>query len=336
MQQIRIGVIGTGGMGGRHVNNLANEVAAAQVVALMDVDQARLQQVAAACGATHTFTDGNELINHPDVEAVLIAAPDRFHASLARACIAAGKPVLCEKPLATSAAEAYQVIEAEANGGRRLVQLGFMREYDPAHVKVNQIMASGALGQLIAFHGTHINPSPDQPRTIGDVITNSVVHDIHSARWMVGDEIASVYTNYVPSHPDRPETARLVMIQLQFRNGAIGYIECNADGGYGYEVDVKLTGATGSVQTNSLHSAVVRQSNQRSQWVEEDWLQRFHQAYIIEAREWVHSLQTGTPAGPSAWDGYVAMLVADACVASAQQGVSVAIKIPETPAIYRR
>ena len=57
---INIGVIGTGGMGGRHVHNLTHEVAAAQVMALMDVDQARLQEVAAACGATHTFSDGNE------------------------------------------------------------------------------------------------------------------------------------------------------------------------------------------------------------------------------------------------------------------------------------
>lgn len=118
---VRVGVIGTGGMGGRHARNLTNEVGAAQVVALSDVDAARLQQVAAEIGATHTFTDADALINHPDVEAVLIAAPDRFHAALARACILAGKPVLCEKPLALTAAEARQIVDAEVAGGRRLV-----------------------------------------------------------------------------------------------------------------------------------------------------------------------------------------------------------------------
>jgi myo-inositol 2-dehydrogenase / D-chiro-inositol 1-dehydrogenase len=336
MQQIQIGVIGTGGMGGRHVHNLTHEVAAAQVVALMDVKQARLQTVAAACGTTHTFTDGNELINHPAVEAVLIAAPDRFHAALTHACIAAGKPVFCEKPLATTAAEAYQVIEAEVAGGRRLVQLGFMREYDPAHVKVKRMIDSGELGKAVAFRGVHINPALPDPRTIEDVITNSAVHDIHSARWLMGDEISSVYTSYVPSHPDQPGTARLVLIQLHYRNGAIGQIECNAEGGYGYEVDVKMTGESGSVQTNSLQSAVVSRANQRGQWVEEDWLQRFDQAYIIEARAWVQALQTGVPTGPSAWDGYVAMIIADGCVESAKSGQPVAIKIPERPAIYQR
>ena len=84
MKPIRIGVIGMGGMGGRHVRNLTNEVAEAQVVALADVDQVRMKEVAAFCGATHTFSDGNALIHHPDVEAVLIAAPDRFHAAYRR------------------------------------------------------------------------------------------------------------------------------------------------------------------------------------------------------------------------------------------------------------
>ncbi|MFN8492910.1 MAG: Gfo/Idh/MocA family oxidoreductase [Caldilineaceae bacterium] len=333
---INVGVIGTGGMGGRHVHNLTQEVAAAQVFAVMDVDQARLREVATACGATYTFTDGYELINHPAVEAVLIAAPDRFHAPLVRACIVAGKPVFCEKPLATSAAEAYQVIEAEIAGGRRLVQLGFMREYDPAHVKVKQMMDSGALGKALAFRGVHINTALSDPRQVAEVITNSVVHDIHSARWLMGDEIVKVYTSYVPSKPDLPTTARLVLVQFHYRNGAIGHIECNVEAGYGYEVDVKLAGENGSVQTNSLQSAFVSQSNQRGQWVEEDWLQRFDTAYRLEAKAWVNALQTGVPTGPTAWDGYMAMRVADACIESAQSGKAVAVSLPEMAAIYQR
>lgn len=335
-RNIKIGVIGTGGMGGRHVRNLTTEVAGAQVVALMDVDQARMNEVATFCGATHTFTDGNELINHPAVEAVLIAAPDRFHAALAKACIAAGKPVLCEKPLATTAAEACKVVEAEVAGGRRLVQLGFMREYDPAHMRVKQLIDSGELGKATAFRGVHINPSTPEPRQVDEVITNSVVHDIHSARWLMSDEIVQVYTSYAAYSAELPTTAQVVLVQLQYRHGGVGQIECNADAGYGYEVDVKLTGTLGSVQTNSLQSPLVSRSNQRGQWVEEDWLQRFERAYILEAKAWVDSLQKGNAGGPSAWDGYVAMLVADACVESARSGKAVAVTMPATPAIYAK
>ena len=70
--------------------------------------------------------------------------------------------------------------------------------------------------------------------------------------------------------------------------------------------------------------------------MEEDWLQRFERAYIIEAKAWVDSLQKGIPTGPSAWDGYVAMIVADACVESAKSGNAVNVEIPATPAIYKK
>ena len=333
---VQVGVIGAGGMGGRHARNLTNEVAAAQVVALADVDMTRLQEVAAECGAAHTFADANDLIRHPGVEAVLVAAPDRFHAALTAACIAAGKPVLCEKPLALTAAEALKIVEAEVAHGRRLVQVGLMREYDPAHLRVKQLIDSGALGKALAFHGSHINGGTLSWRTVEDVVTNSAVHDLHSARWMMGDEIVRVCTSHVPYSADRPDTARLMLIQLQYRGGAVGLIECNMEAGYGYEVDVKMTGETGTAQTNSLRSAVVSQKNQCGQWVEEDWLQRFDTAYIDEVRAWIHAVQRGAPTGPSAWDGYVSMLVADACIASAKAGQPVDVAIPEVAAIYKR
>ncbi|GIK71870.1 MAG: inositol 2-dehydrogenase [Chloroflexota bacterium] len=336
MKQIQIGVIGVGGMGERHARNLTQEVGAARVVALSDVDAERTAYVAAMCGADHTFTDGFDLIHHPDVEAVLIAAPDRFHASLTQACLDAGKPVLCEKPLAQSAAEAKRLVDAEVAGGRRLIQVGLMREYDPAHLKVKQMIDSGALGKALAFGGVHVNAGSLTPRTIEDVIVNSAVHDLHSARWMMGDEVVRVYTSYAPYRADHLDTARLVLIQLHFRSGAVGHIECNVEAGYGYEVDVKLTGERGSVETSSLQSAVVRANNQRGQWVEEDWLQRFEVAYIHEVRAWVHSLQAGVATGPSAWDGFVSLLVADACIASAKSGQPVDVDIPAMAEMYRR
>jgi len=323
-------------MGERHVRNLTQEVGAARVVALSDVDAARVAQVAAMCDADHTFTNGSDLIRHPDVEAVLIAAPDRFHATLVQACLDAGKPVLCEKPLAQSAAEAKRLVDAEVASGRRLIQVGLMREYDPAHLKVKQMIDSGALGKALAFHGVHVNVGSLTPRTIEDVIVNSAVHDLHSARWMMGDEVSRVHVAYVPYSADRPDTARLVLIQLHFRSGAVGHIECNVEAGYGYEVDVKLTGERGAVETNSLQSAVVRANNQRGQWVEQDWLQRFETAYIHEVRAWVHSLQAGVAAGPSAWDGYMALVVADACIASAKMGQPVNVDIPIMAEMYRR
>lgn len=321
-------------MGARHASNLTYLVAAAEVAAIMDVDQARAEEIAARCGGARIYTDAERLISTPEVDAVVIAAPNRFHAELTRACIAAGKPVLCEKPLATGGEEAREVVDAEVAGGRRLVQVGLMRQFDPAHVAVKRVSDSGAQGNALIFRSVHINPSSGGAPSLGDVITGSLIHDIHSARWMMGDEIVRVHTSFIPFSSDQPQSARYVMIQLEFASGALGGLECNADAGYGYEIQVSITGETGVVHSSPLQSPVVRHSNASGQWVEEDWLQRFREAYIIEGQAWVQSILDGEATGPSAWDGYVSIVVADACIESGLKGEPVAVRLPERPAIY--
>jgi myo-inositol 2-dehydrogenase/D-chiro-inositol 1-dehydrogenase len=332
---LNVGVIGVGGMGGRHARNLTREVPGVQIVALMDLDDARMDAVAAETGAHLRFTDGHALIDHPDVDAVVIAVPDRFHAALARHCIDAGKPVLCEKPLAVSAAEALTVVEAELAAGQRLLQLGFMREFDPAHTRVRDACARGDIGPLRIFRSMHSGVNTGAPRTIEDVITNSAIHDIHSARWLMPGEITRVFTTRVAA-PDKPDTANAVLITLEFADGAVGLIDCNVDSGYGYEVDVSISGAHGVASTNALQSAVVRRANRREQWIEDDWLQRFDVAYIAEARAWAQSVRSGTPIGPSAWDGYMSQVVADACIASARSGLPQAVPAVVIPNLYRK
>ena len=242
--------------------------------------------------------------------------------------------MLCEKPLATRGEDAKAVVDAELAAGKRLVQVGFMREYDPAHIGVKRVSDSGDQGKALVFRSVHVNAAKDLFRSLEDSITNSAIHDIHSARWMMGEEIARVHTAYIPCSPSLPHSARFVMIQLQYRNGALGGIECNAEAGYGYEITVSITGETGMVQTSPLSSPVVRHSYASSQRVEEDWLQRFRVAYIDEAQAWVQSVIDGKATGPSAWDGYASILVADASIESGKSGLPVDVDVPQRPAIY--
>jgi myo-inositol 2-dehydrogenase/D-chiro-inositol 1-dehydrogenase len=155
---VGVGVIGTGAIGSLHARNLAHRTPAAQVVAVMDIDRERVEAVAAECGGARVYTDASALIADEDVEAVLIASPDATHAELTIACIKAGKPTLCEKPLGTSLADAEQVLQTEIAGGRRTVQVGFMREYDPAHKDLMELMARGEIGQALRFRGVHPDP----------------------------------------------------------------------------------------------------------------------------------------------------------------------------------
>ena len=118
------------------------------------------------------------------------------------------------------------------------------------------------------------------------MIVKGAVHDIHSARWLMGDDVAVVYASHITDGPERPESARLVLLQLTFRCGGLATIEVDVDSNYGYEVAVEVSGERGTLGTPSLTSPILRKDGTASRAVEVDWLERFETAYLLEAEAW--------------------------------------------------
>jgi len=329
---VAVGVIGAGQIGTVHSQNLARRTPGAQVAAVMDVDGERAQAVASACGA-RAYTDAAALIADPAVDALLIASPDATHADLTIAAIEAGKPVLCEKPLATTAADAGRVLRAELAAGGRLAQVGFMRVYDRSHAEVRQLLRRGDIGRARRFGGKHINPYRGET-TIDRVIVNSLIHDIHSARWIMDAEVDSVFVRWVPAARDDPRSARFASVLMTFESGAIGSMDWSGDSNYGYEVSMEITGETGTAGTVSHTSPILRQGSTISQAVTPNWPERFAAAYIDEAQIWIDSIRSGAATGPSAWDGYMSLVVAEACIRSTQTGQPEKPQGIARPALY--
>lgn len=152
---MRIGVIGAGVMGAFHVHLLHEQVSGATVASVADTDIERARTVVSGIPEALVFADPQELIECDEVDAVLIASPDFLHAEQTLACIAVGKPTLCEKPLFYSVDEVEKVVVAhrEAVGdGVPLVHQGFMRRLDPGYVEQKQIVDSGAHGRPLMVH----------------------------------------------------------------------------------------------------------------------------------------------------------------------------------------
>ena len=133
---LRIGLIGAGIMGADHARIFADEIPGVSLQYICDADATRARSIADATGAKNVATEPAAVIADPSVDAVLIASPDQTHAPLSKLCIAAGKPVLCEKPLSQDSRECLEVIAAEVKAGRQLVQIGFMRRFDPSYVEM--------------------------------------------------------------------------------------------------------------------------------------------------------------------------------------------------------
>jgi len=333
--QMAVGVVGAGGMGAMHAENVHNMLGNARLAAVAEVDSARAERLAERCGSAVVYKDPVELIRDDTVEAVVIASPDPTHLPLVLECLENEKPVLCEKPLAGNAGGALDIVEAELELGRKLVQVGFMRRYDPQHVAVKEAVASGSIGEPMLFKGWHRNLDQEPGLDSAAVVTNSTIHDLDSARWFLGEEIEEVYAQGVNTAPKLGEDVLdLQLIQFSTTGGRLGTIETTVVSGYGYEVGVEVVGELGTVQIAPPSGAEVRRDRMVYQGVEEDWLQRFNEAYVIELRSWIEALENSKPSGPDAWDGYASLVVADACIASLRSGAPQKVPALKAPAMY--
>lgn len=332
MSRLRVGVIGVGGMGTRHAHNLAR-LPAVEVTAVADPDVGRRTAVAAELSVPTTFDDPLDLIRHENVDAVVIASPDPTHAPLAMACLQVGKPTLVEKPLAVDPLDARELVEAEARNGCRLLQVGFMRAYDPAHVALQQVVADGEIGEPLLVLAFHDNPATDRPRPLREVLTQSAIHDFHTLRMLTGREPDEAFLRAIPS--TQPGSARLVTANLRLGEGCLGQVVMNTESGYGYWVMVEVAGSRGVARLGASPGTEIRRDGWAGHRVAQDWLSRFALAYQLETEAWVEAARAGTATGPSAWDGYVATLIAEACLTSATIGKPITIDPGERPEIYR-
>src|SRR5205085_7731633 len=174
------------------------------------------------------------------------------------------KPMLCEKPLAITAAEALQIIEAEQAVGRRLVAVGFMRRFDPQHVAVRQGVAAGEIGRPILFKGVHRNPMILPYLPGGGVVTNSAIHDIDSTRWLLGQEITAVYVRGVRTHSSfNEETRDMLLLQMNLSGDCLATAEVSVAVEYGYEVSAEIVGEQGSVLSIQPDGVLVRSQGAR-------------------------------------------------------------------------
>lgn len=330
---IRVGLIGAGIMGADHARILAQQIAGVSLQFICDADQARARKIADATGAAHVSADPFAVINDKQVDAVLIASPDETHAPLSKACIEAGKPVLCEKPLSQKIHECLDVLASETKAGKRLVQIGFMRRFDPGYVEMKAVLASGKLGAPLMMHNFHRNVSAPANFTGQMAITSSAPHEFDIARFVLDTDYESISV-FRPKLVDPNKVGAPVFMVLKTLGGHLVNVEINNNASYGYDVRGELVGEKGSV---FLRSPVVSELHLDLQTVTTypaDWRPRFAEAYRLQNSAWLKSIESGKPVGASAWDGYAATLVADAAVKSLECGAPVNVSPVAKPALY--
>jgi len=154
---LKIGVIGCGAIGKKHIHRLQYLIPQSEVVACADYFVEAAQKVSELYGVAGVYETGEELIHAPEVEAVVITSSDDSHAKYVLEAVKLGKQVFCEKPLAVTAADCEAIMEEEQKHNKKLVQVGFMRRYDPGYAEMKRVIDSGELGAPLMIHACHRN-----------------------------------------------------------------------------------------------------------------------------------------------------------------------------------
>lgn len=331
---VQVGIVGVGVMGADHARILATQVPGAALAAIQDADRARAEAVARETGAGKLVGDPEALIADPKIDAVLVASPDATHKPYTLACLKAGKPVLCEKPLAPTAADCLEVVAAEAKLGRRLVQVGYMRRFDPAYAEMKAKLREGKLGKPLLFHCQHRNVAAPSWFDSKMAIGNSAVHEFDILRWMLDSEPTAIAV-FKPMGPAGNAPGSPVFLVLETAAGALVDIEVYNSAAYGYDVRGELVCETGTVALSPPVRTETSAALARESAYPADWRPRFADAYRIQMQAWIASIGRGAPAGASAWDGYVAAAIAEAGLAALASGERAAIRLAAKPALYR-
>lgn len=332
---VKVGVIGVGMIGQDHIRRLSSVLAGGEVVAVADTDAGRARDVAGRLAGATAHPTGQALIHDPHVEAVLVASWGPSHEEYVVAAIEAGKPVFCEKPLATTEQACLNIIDAEVKAGRRFVQVGFMRRYDGAYRTLKRTIESGEIGVPLIMNSGHRNPSVPAHYTSDMAIVDTAVHDIDIARWLLDDEVAETMV-IKPRQNSRGGTLNdpLIML-LRMAGGAVVTVETSVNIAYGYDIRGEIIGETGVATIAESNTVVVKTKGGFSGRVPEDWRERFIRAYDIEIQEWIDACAKDTVTGPSSWDGYAATVVTDAGLVALKSGGWAPIALRDKPALYR-
>jgi myo-inositol 2-dehydrogenase/D-chiro-inositol 1-dehydrogenase len=310
--------MGLGGLGSAHLEIIA-DLPQATIVALADPHAPFADRAAVCAPEAAVFYDPIDCVTNADIDAAIIATADDTHFGITQACIARGLPVLCEKPLTTTAHESRTIVEAERAAGRPLVQVGWMRRFDADYHALHHQLHAATVGTPVLISQRHRNPLSVIKFDERELITSSASHDIDVFRWLASDDIADVTATSTTSSDGNTV---LVILTVTSVTGVLGVMELVRGPGLSYDIGCDIVTSSGPLALTVTEADPADRLHPGA----EAWMQRFAGAYRAQDTAWLAAIANGTNvAGPTATDGYAVNTVIDAALASLASGDTVKV-----------
>mmetsp|Transcript_5937 Transcript_5937/g.8927 ORF Transcript_5937/g.8927 Transcript_5937/m.8927 type:complete len:395 (-) Transcript_5937:91-1275(-) len=335
---LKVGIIGAGRIGRVHLETLAS-VPGVKPIIISDIIESVLKDVTEKYGVPSYSLNADDVINHPEVQAVWICSPSQFHADQIKSCARAGKHIFCEKPIATDLPGTIEAIKVAEECGVNLMT-AFQRRFDPSFSRLHRAILEGEIGRPLSAILQSRDPQPPPFQYVkggGGLFKDMAIHDLDISRWLMSaqgkNEPLKIYATGVcnidkeivqlkDSNPS--EAIDTANILIEFESGSTATIQICRKATYGYDQRVEVFGTEGLVKHKNLFPNTVEkwsgESVKKLDPMHNFFMSRYEDAYKGETKSFCEFLKNGNAVSPNGNDGKVALEMAMACDLSLKLG----------------
>ncbi|MBQ7740821.1 MAG: inositol 2-dehydrogenase [Eubacterium sp.] len=314
MKKLKVGIIGAGRIGQVHAKSITYHIPQAEIIAISDIFVEGAKKVAEELGIENYYQDYHEILNNPEIEAVLICSSTDTHADIACEAAQAGKHIFCEKPVDLTVAKIKKVIDAVNKAGVKL-QIGFNRRYDHNFAHIKALADEGKLGELQTIKITSRDPEAppiEYVKVSGGIFLDMTVHDFDMARF-IGGEVDEVYANatvMVDKAIGEGGDVDTALVALKFKSGAIGVIDNCRRACYGYDQRLEVFGSGGQASAANDTPTNVAYINENGNVTDKPlyfFLERYMQSFTDEMNEFIDAVLNDKDTKTTVNDGLEAL-----------------------------
>ena len=317
MNPLKVGVVGLGRIGQVHIENLVYRIPAANVITASTPSNTGYD-FAKNLGISEIHKDSLKVIQHPEVEAVILCGPTNTHLPHIKAAAKAGKHIFCEKPLELTVKRIEQIHKMVTKANVKL-QVGFNRRFDPNFAAVQQQVSTGKIGDPHILKITSRDPAPPPIKFIkvsGGLFMDMTIHDFDMARFIVGSEVVEVFAKAavrVDKAIGKAGDIDTAVITLKFANGCLASIDNSRQAVYGYDQRLEIFGSKGMSKIENRYAdsqQIYDKKGSHRGLPYNFFMDRYTESYCNEMWAFIDSIQQDKPIIGGAHDALMATKIA--------------------------
>jgi len=336
-KKVGIGVIGVGAIGRVHALHLATQIPRANLVGIADSYVVAAKRVASELGIEKTYPDYVELLENPDVDAILIATPPYLKREMIIKAAQAGKHIFVEKPMALSLKEVDDIIRETDRAGIK-VQVGYQRRFDSSFLRAYQAIKDGEIGKIQLITSCTRDPPGNpggwsiDPKLSGGMMLDTCSHDFDAIRWLSQDEITRVYAHGVTLIYEQFKPNKIpdnVLITLDLKSGALAHVDSCQWTIYGYDAHAEVLGTEGAAFVgigDRTSTTILSKTGYKGEYPM-TFIERFDQAYRDEVVDFIDCIREDRQPKVTPRDGRAAIEIGLAADISMEKDAPVSLPL---------